>query len=277
MRNPIPEVERRSEAVRLACGMLLANDVRVLPADPAEMIRQMGMTLMTTDEAAALPGGLPAGYRKGMNEALVLRLSGRYVIVYDSHVRNRDRVRFSVMHEIGHVLMRHFESRNADDPDEDEWRVMEDEANTFARNALCPPPVLDMVRGCPEDPRWPALFCMSESAWKVRLDTAERDRECLDRAMADRIRIQFREYMFGRICRECGKVFTDEARSGVCPECGGKHLYWNPQMKTRSESRLREYPAMVTAEDLKPRIGGPEPDLACYWRKILEEHSGGKA
>ena len=42
--NPteVPAEERREKAVRLACGVLLANEVKRLPPDPFLLAEQMG-------------------------------------------------------------------------------------------------------------------------------------------------------------------------------------------------------------------------------------------
>ena len=72
--------------------------------------------------------------------------------------------------------MRHFESWDLTGLTAEQARVLEDEANTFARNFICPPPILDLVRGDPEDSRWADFFCLSERAWRTRLRTLAVDR-----------------------------------------------------------------------------------------------------
>ena len=271
---PLPEEERRGDAVRLACGVLLANEVRILPPDPAALAKEMDFRLWTTSELEKRMVENPDGMVRHSigEEAFTLSVGGQYIIVYDDTVRSPERMRFSIFHEFGHVLMDHFRNWDVMKLTEDQARVLEDEANTFARNLICPPPILDLVRGDWRDPKWADLFCMSERAWKARVRTMPIDRRYIDQRTADRLRIQFREYMFGRRCRECGEVFTDDARAGRCPACGSRYLVWNPSMESRERAAARRHTAGATAEDLKPRVGlNREPDLTEYWKLTVKE------
>ena len=149
---------------------------------------------------------------------------------------------------------------------------MEEEANTFARNLLCPPPLLDLVRGDWRDPKWAALFCLSARAWEVRVRTMADDRRQIDQRTADELRAQFRDYMYGRRCRDCGAVFTDEARLNRCPRCGRHFLLWNPTMETREQATAHRHIPGASAEDLKPRISEEKTlDLTRYWELLKKE------
>ena len=274
-RIPPPEEERRGEAVRMACRVLLSNEVRLLPPDPVPLAAEMGFRLITMSSLAAAGNENPRQYIRHTvgEEAFTVSAGGEYLIVYDDTVRSPERIRFSVFHEFGHILLRHFESWDLTSLPPDRARVLEDEANTFARNFLCPPPILDLVRGDRQDPKWAALFCMSARAWKTRLRTLPIDRKYIDQRTADLLRIQFRDYMFGRRCEDCGAVFTDEARSGRCPDCGSRVLIWNPALETREQARARKHVSGAASADLKPRIGEERtPDLSGYWRLLRKEN-----
>ena len=108
------------------------------------------------------------------------------------------------------------------------------------------------------------------------MSTLEIDRRYIPQEMADRLRDQFRAYMFGRRCRDCGEVFIDEFRQDRCPRCGGTCLLWNPEMESREQSRAHRHVAGATAEDLKPRVGeGKTLDLTEYWRLLKNSWSRG--
>ena len=296
--KPVPEAPRRAYAIRTACQQLLAHEVRTLPPDPAAMVRGMAYRLITMREAGRILARQReaefsrSGTREGIlaeeamaysplmpedgEEACTLAAGKKYLIAYDDRVENRDRIRFSIFHELGHIQLGHFEDWNPGELEERQRRVLEEEANIFARNLLCPPPVLEMVRGDWRDPKWARLFCMSDSAWKVRRETMAVDRKLVEPEMAERLRIQFREYMYGRRCRDCGAVFTDGERRGRCPECGSKYLAWNPRMESMIQAAGHRHVAGATAEDLKPLPeGGEEADLAAYWRLARLERKPG--
>ena len=269
---PFPEEERRGEAVRLACRILLSCEARFLPPDPAALAENLDIGLMPMSRAAeAEKKNAYAFIRHTVGEeAMSLSAGGRYLIAYDDTVRSQDRIRFSILHEFGHILMRHFENWNLDALSADQRRLLEDEANTFARNLLCPPPILDLARN-PADSRLRRLFCLSERAWRARQRTLAIDRRMIDQETADRLRAALGDYVFGRRCRDCGMVFADPERRGRCPACGCRFLVWNPMMESREKAALRKHAALAQAEDLKPRIGQSDPDLSGYWRLVRKE------
>ncbi len=267
MMIPFPEAPRRREAVVLACRVLLANGVRLLPPDPDALARGMGFVLCPFSAVSRDPGRVLSRRRPEEEDAFTLMRGGRFWIVYRDGVSSPERVRFSVFHEFGHILMRHFDLGDLSSLSEARFRLLEEEADVFARNFLCPPPVFSLVRAAPGDSA--ALFGMSRAAWNVRTRTAAADRVLVPRSLADRILLQFREYMFGRRCRECGAVFSDEAASGRCPRCSSRFLLWNPEMITREEASSRRHAAGAGPEDLAPRVGeaGP-PDPAGHWELL---------
>ena len=270
----LPTEVRRGEAVGLACRVLLAAEVRALPPDPGAVARQLGIPLMTYGELAKLGGESPDRFTRRTlgKEAFAFRAGKEYGIAYDDGVRSPERIRFSVFHEAGHILLGHFEWGSMEDLPEEARRILEAEADIFARNFLCPPPVAELMRGNREDPRRGELFCLSRAAWRVRLETLEGDGRLLDPHLADRVRIQFREYMFGRRCRECGAVFTDEGRLDRCPECGSRYLKWNPGMESRERAAEHYRTSGTLAEDLKPRMRETgNPDLTGYWELLRKE------
>ena len=273
--NPteVPAEERREKAVRLACGVLLANEVKRLPPDPFLLAEQMGFMLTPMTAALRMREDSPEyEVRTTGEEAFTLCRDGKYFIAYDETVASPERIRFSIFHEFGHILMDHFRFWDVEKLPMDARRVLEDEASTFARKFLCPPPILDWVRGDWRDPRWAKLFCLSERAWKARVRTMPVDRRCIDQKTADDLRALFGEYMFGRRCRECGKVFTDPERRNRCPACGCRYLLWNPRMESREDALKRRHFAGAGAEDLQPRVGEErDPDLTEYWKRLRAE------
>lgn len=280
--RPFPERADREKAVRTACRTLIDCQVRSLPPDPFAIGKRSGVLGMISMARHAELAGVGMGeYNqiRGDNEALTYALGEMgYLIVYDDSVRSPERIRFSLFHELGHILLGHFRDRNPGSLPQEDSRVLETEANIFARNMLCPPPIVDLIRGNPADPKWAALFCVSESAWRVRQETLEGDRRALSRRDADELLILMTDYVAGRRCRECGAVFADVSRGNVCPRCGSRRLMWNPDMETREQAAARRHAPGAGAEDLRPGIGeGWSRDLTAYWERLRKESAGRKA
>ena len=250
-RMPLPEEERRGKAVLLACRVLLANDIRVLPPDPLELARpdRLDFCMIPLLVAKKAQEERPHDWIRSSvgEEAFTMRWRGRYIVAYNDTVANAEL-------EI------------------EQLRVLEEEANTFARNILCPPPIVDLIRGDPRDPKWARLFCVSHQAWQVRLRTMAVDRQYVDQKTAEDLRAQFREYLYGRRCRDCGAVFTDEAGAGRCPQCGCKYLRWNPRMESLEQAVSYRHAAGAAAEDLAPRMGEKTAsDLSMYWELLRKK------
>ena len=278
----LPAEPRRREAVRLACGQLASGEQGTLPVDPLALAAELGYEVLTMTGLAEREKANPREYIRHTvgEEAFTVSARDRfrrYLVVYDDSVTAPERIRFSLFHEFGHIGMGHLDQWDLTALSRSETLALEEEANIFARTMLCPPPVAELVRGDWRDRKWARLFCMSGSAWEIRVKTMEEDRRLIDQGTADRVRARFREYMFGRRCRECGLVFTDEARQDRCPGCGSRFLVWNPRMESRAEAGSHRHAAWVSAEDLAPRIGGlREPDLTKWWELARNEPAGSR-
>ena len=69
-----------------------------------------------------------------------------YVIYYNDMGHGMRNIRWTIFHEIGHIYLGHH-----DNPPGNE-QLEEDEANFFAKYAMCPPPLLHATKcSCPQD------------------------------------------------------------------------------------------------------------------------------
>lgn len=62
----------------------------------------------------------------------------QYVIYYNDAISNKGRLRWSILHEIGHCYLGHHDLKK-DDP---KRTVIEQEANFFAKYTIAPPPII---------------------------------------------------------------------------------------------------------------------------------------
>lgn len=131
-----PDIDRAAE---MAYRCLLAHGCSQLPVDPARIIRcTRGVTLYTYEQAAEAlgvdvsvlersAGGLDAcTFRGEMKEGEV-----RYLVCFRTG-GNPARLRFTLAHELAHIVMGH-QGAGAGE---------EREADAFAQHLLCPRPVL---------------------------------------------------------------------------------------------------------------------------------------
>ena len=164
-----------------------------------------------------------------MNPVLTLSYPA-FGIIYREDVPDPDRLRFPHCRELGRLFMNHY--RDFPDlmaPGRVPDSGLEEEADAFARNLLCPVPVVDVIRfNRPRQARG-SVFGLPRAVWASRLDTLADDRAFVDEDMANMLIWLFHDYLLGRRCRECGRVFTDLRQEDRCPFCGAAEPDWNLQ------------------------------------------------
>ncbi len=79
-----------------------------------------------------------------------LRSQADYLVVYDDRVENYQRIRWTIAHEIGHIVLGHLTSFDATalcrgSLTEAEYKVLEREADTFAVNLLAPMTIINRM------------------------------------------------------------------------------------------------------------------------------------
>ena len=73
--------------------------------------------------------------------------SQTYILLYNDTIDNKERIRFTIAHELGHYALRHNETTDKTilsryNLSESEYKTFETEANFFAKHLLVPFPVL---------------------------------------------------------------------------------------------------------------------------------------
>lgn len=131
---------RRYEEIKnIVIEMFKKYDIRNIPIDCYEIALKMGIILKPysqLDEA-----GLAAAQDKSDDGFCLLRKEGskpftylQWYIFYNDQLSLK-RIRFTLMHEIGHIVLDHTEESD----------LAEAEANFFAKYALAPPPLVHRV------------------------------------------------------------------------------------------------------------------------------------
>ena len=228
-----PAAPRLHLVVELSARCLLEEDVRAFPVAPAEIIRRRGWRLRTYTHMArrmsdsATIGDVAAMY--AAQDAFTSRHVPRgqaaaYLICYNDQIDVPERTSFSLAHEIGHILLEHFDFGSQEELTPAQRRLLDQEANAFAANLLAPAAIIArMRRPCREADR--LLFGLSKAGWQTRLSTLAQDGALLAEDTAARLRSQFAGYMYRRRCVRCGAIFTGR---DACPGCGGQELRWSP-------------------------------------------------
>lgn len=253
-RKKIPTKPRFALATQKAYDLLAALEVKEFPVDPKQIIKNFynwnlaGWLELKYNTGEEDPLNLNA--EKAEGKTVKMRDSDSYLIVYDERECNDQRIRWTLAHEIGHIVLGHlveFESTsyNRRGLTEEEYGVLEVEAHWFAADLLAPKTIIrrfdfeDKSQGI-------SLICdISKNAADKRLKEIKRRDLSYYKHESAIFRNFFNYLMEGRyyqtihdtaskfypstlytelcresrICRKCGAFITDESYK-FCPVCG---------------------------------------------------------
>ena len=130
--------------IHLSLQVLSEVGIDRFPINLKQILRHYGIHLMSYEAySARLECSLPVCFKQFGNDGATLAKNGKYLIVYNSQQSAKDRIRFTIAHELGHIILRHHDELGVDIlqrmwVEKNLYEVLEDEANCFARNLLCP-------------------------------------------------------------------------------------------------------------------------------------------
>lgn len=179
----IPDKPRYATITRKAYQLLAELEIAKFPVDPFEIINQLDSLYLAAwtelKENTSDSDPLLLKVRKLDAETIVKRGSGEYLIVYDDTIGYLPRIRFTLAHEIGHIVMGHFTEFEKTSLREGvapaEKIVLEREADAFAAELLAPRTILQRFPGIKNDPAWLQQTCfLSEQAADIRAKELKR-------------------------------------------------------------------------------------------------------
>jgi len=181
-----------------------------------------------------------------------------YTIAYNDVGKTVGRIRFTLMHEIGHIYLNHlvdFEKtciqRGGLTKAEDQ--VLENEANAFARNVLVPTSMIQQLNN--KNPSKIAeIFGITYKAARVRLELFQTDYSVNKNAgMLDQLNKIFYCYYYKKKCSICNASIIQK-HGRFCPICGNKTLKWGDgkvkykKFETNENKKLKECPRCKNEE-----------------------------
>ncbi len=185
-----------------------------------------------------------------------------YCISYNDEERLGDRKRFTLMHEIGHIYLGHlidFEATQLyrGSLTKQENKVLENEANAFARNVLVPTTILRQLKN-KSALNISKQFGITCKAAETRLIFFYKDEHInKQNGILPHLRAIFYDFYYKKKCSICG-YFIIAKNINYCPICGQKTLQWGDgKMKYPVKIKLNENSKAVRCpicdnEDISP-------------------------
>jgi len=149
----IPDIPRVERSLNIARGFIQHYQINKLPVDPLSIINQNGnweirtvREVLTYDET----------YVMKSDDAEIIYLSGKnnidkYLIVYNDEIKTPERIMWTIMHEIAHIVLCHLKdfektriSRN--NLSRHEIKVLEREADIFTAEVMAPISILKALK-----------------------------------------------------------------------------------------------------------------------------------
>lgn len=260
----IPTYARYDYCNKKACEFLEEYDIRSFPFNVEKIIHDSKWGLVTYSDLMK---------QFSCDRDTVIRCLGsedgytqldnvNYCISYNDEERLGDRKRFTLMHEIGHIYLGHlidFEATRLyrGSLTKQENKVLENEANAFARNVLVPTTLLRQLKN-KNASNISKQFGITYKAAETRLTFFyEDERINKQNGTLPRLRAIFCNFYYKKKCSTCD-YFIITKNINYCPICGQKTLHWGDgKMKYPAKIKLDENSKAIRCpvcdnEDISP-------------------------
>lgn len=175
-----PRAARYSIAVQAASHFLQSEHIDRFPFDPFEICRRNGWALIPYSQLAEQEGVGISEICDALRsrEGSCCRKNGKYYIFYNDAIRTYSRIRFTVTHEIGHIVLGHLDFSGTslrDSLTKAQYKILEKEANAFTRNVLAPAPIVERDRLFFNSETLSQFFHISPPVAEIRMKLLETD------------------------------------------------------------------------------------------------------
>ncbi len=242
----IPQYARYDYCIQKANEFLLKENIYSFPFDSDPIISQNrwarikyssladkhNFTLNDLIEAY----GSPDGYSifNGRN----------YAISYNDKQTPR-RIYFTKLHEIGHIYLNHFcefdeTILNRSNISNREYKVLENEANCFARNVIAPAFLVKSFN-LNSVTKIANYFKITSAAAKTRLDLLECDYKHIVNSTDETLLNLCKKFKVKICCSNCNHSFLYNKSINYCPICGTNTFKYGDDIMIYSQIELNEY------------------------------------
>lgn len=220
----IPQLARYNGTVAKA-HEFVENNIKEFPIDPLDLIKKFKWGLLTYEQMALKNNCTVEDICECLGtDGYSIYNGTNYTIAYNNN-RTHKRINFTLAHEIGHIILNHHKDFNAtevlkDNFSQEEYRILENEANCFARNILAPAPLSQNIPFLFKQFKLSDIFDISFSAASTRLAFLKSD---LNYLTATEIFDMQHKYDIYLECPNCNTKFINK-NSRYCHICNNSKL-----------------------------------------------------
>lgn len=227
----IPKYARYEYCNRRACEFLEEFGITTFPIEVEAIILQNKWGLVKYSE---LMNSFSCDLNTvikclGSNDGYTQFDGYNYTIAYNDSSELGNRKRFTLMHEVGHIYLGHlkdFESTllYRGSLTKSEYKVLENEANAFARNVLAPTSLIAHLKNKSKN-SIAEHFGLTPKAASTRISFYYKDLQINQATnITKRLYYIFSNFYYKRKCKICNVSLTQ--KDPYCPICGSNNLLW---------------------------------------------------
>lgn len=157
--------------------------------------------------------------------------TGKYKIAYNDTISSHERIRFTLMHEIGHIYLNHFiefeqTKLSRGGLNDAEFDILDKEANHFASKVLAPEIILLRI-GCEAPDNIHERCAISLEAAKHKANAVKKygNSSNFFSKLEQKVLSLFHNFIHQKHCRNCNHYFISK-NAKYCPICGNDTLKW---------------------------------------------------
>ena len=221
----VPQLARYNGAVVKAYEFV-ENNIIEFPIKPFDLIKKFKWGLLTYEKMAYDNNCTIKDICECLGtDGYSIYNGNNYTIAYNNTIKSQGRINFTLMHEIGHIILHHHKDFDVTEVLEDnftkaEYKILENEANCFARNVLAPAPLAVELRFLSTFFSIPDYFNITMSAATTRYSFLRNDLYYLTDKQIENFQAKYRRF------KQCNVCSTKYLKPDVkhCPLCGNNKL-----------------------------------------------------
>lgn len=229
----IPKIARYNYCVEKAYEFLLYEKVTSFPIDVIKIIQNHKWGKIKYSELALKHNVTISDIKEVFGEDGYTTFNQKnYTIAYNDTSFSKGRLYFTFFHEIGHIILGHFENFNQTilkrgNLTDEEYKVLENEANCFARNVLAPAPIIMQMK-LTSGNTIANIFKITKTAAETRLVFLNMDYINLKNKYKQLLVKHYYNFVNKKYCSICKSSFVSSSAK-YCPICGHKRLTWREE------------------------------------------------
>nr|WP_321026479.1 ImmA/IrrE family metallo-endopeptidase [Clostridium neonatale] len=226
----IPKYARYQYCIEKSIDFIFSENLNIFPFDCDNIIRNHKWArLKYTNLAKQFNVSIDEIIDTFSSQDGYSSYSGRnYTIAYNNtHLPKR--IYFTKLHEIGHIYLNHFIDFDEtiikrSNFTEEKYRVLEKEANCFARNVIAPAVIVKTLNLNTKN-KISNYFGITNKAADTRLGLLEDDYKYISTTNRDRLLAFWNDAIYKKQCLQCGYSIHSKVTKH-CPICGHNKLFW---------------------------------------------------